>query len=134
MADVWSVLTPILQPTAIVAGVSIAFKILIKDRIDRAEAEADEFKTLFKASASSHRSTRRELETAELGTPSVPPPPLEENTGTYRLDATQDIAWQRARDLDKESARQQALLERYNRGDPLDTPPEGHRRSHHGKR
>jgi hypothetical protein len=134
-----NLLTGTITGGVMVAGLKGMFKILVADRIKRAEDEKDEYKRLWKQSVQSRRSIRRELEAEELGAASVPPPSDEEyddETGVYAAMDRQDRAWERertGRTLDVEPPpipplklpkREEKRLERYAHGDPLSTPPE----------
>lgn len=138
---------------AVIAAGGTVFGFLFRDRVKASEAERDraimacekervekeEFKSLFKKSVESHRRTRRDVEETEQGRASIhPASPEQDQTGSYVINYEIDEAWQRDRELEKERARQDRMLEKYNRGESLgDTPPQGHRarqKSFHGKR
>ena len=118
MADPWSILTPILQSAAVLSGIGLLFKTVVTDPINRANANADYWKNEYKAVVSSRRNLRNELETIELGAPSLPPPKPdeEEEDNTRRVRAVA-----RADDRYEQERRQRPLNPGTTRALPFDT-------------
>ena len=143
-----SLLTGTVTGGILLAGAKWIFKLLVEDRIKRAEDSENEFKKLWKDAVQSRRSLRREIESEENGAPSVPPPPAEEDyedeTGVFKAIDRQDRPWEQSRTAQPVrilpptgddpgsrrkpnlTPRQEQHLKRYTKGDPLSTPPEPH--------
>ena len=118
MADPWVILTPVLQGTAIIAGVGALYKVMVKDPIARSDKNAEFWKTQYKDSTYSRRRMRTDLETLELGAPSIPPPrpDEEEEDNTRRV-----MAIARADDSYEKERRERPLNPGTSRALPFDT-------------
>ena len=100
MADPWAILTPMLQGGAILTGIGLLFKVIVTDPIGRANKDADFWKGEYKDVVKSRRALRGDLETLELGAPSIPPPGDEEqedNTRRVRAVARADDRYEKER-------------------------------------
>src|SRR5512142_214134 len=91
MADVpLTVAIPV--ATTLVGAVATLFGLLIKAKNDQAKA----WKTAYKGAVASRRRIRREVEEAELGTSSVPPPDdaeIDDNTKRIEAIDREDAEW-----------------------------------------
>jgi hypothetical protein len=147
------ILTQTLTAGVLVAGLKGFIKFAVTDRIAKSDADAKEYKQLWKDAVQSRRRVRREVEADETGNPSVPPPPspdedYEDETGVFRAIAHEDKVWEKQRTEKRPeriesvhvmmptvdeprqkrapnlTPREEQRLQRYSRGDPLDTPRE----------
>lgn len=95
------------------AGIGLLFKVIVTDPIKRAHADADLWKSEYKAVVRSRREVRRSVESEELGAPSVPPPPpdeeIEDQTQRIRALDRADRDWEERRQADQLRRRAEAL-------------------------
>lgn len=117
MADPWAILTPMLQGGAILTGIGLLFKVIVTDPIARANKDADFWKNEYKDVVKSRRALRGDLETIELGAPSIPPPGDEEHEDNTR----RVMAVARADDRYEKERRERPLNPGVTRVLPFDT-------------